>query len=414
MIQLFSSLSAAAPALRAIAVAAAVSTTLGTVSAQPKYGPGATDTEIKLGQTAPYSGPASSFSVTAKVEEAFIKMINARGGINGRKINLVSLDDGYSPPKTVEQTRKLVESEEVLALVGTVGTLANVTVAKYLNAKKVPQLLGITATDKLENPAVFPWTTTFFANQGIEGRMYARYLLTNKPDAKIAVLYENDDYGKGYLEAFKAEFGEKASSIVEEEPYEVTAPTIESQVVSMKTSGADVAIFFTTPKFTAQAIRKAFEIGWTPLRIIPTPVAQITSVLKPAGLEASTGILTASFRKELSDPQWENDQDVKDFRAFMKQWAPDLPVEDGFSASGYLVGLMLEETLKRCGDDLTRDNLLKQATSIKDLQLPIFLPGIKINISNEDRVPWRSARISKFDGKSWQFVTDIMTIPAGK
>jgi branched-chain amino acid transport system substrate-binding protein len=385
------------------------------LSAEPKYGPGVSDSEIKLGQTSPYSGPASGFGIHARVETAVIKMINSRGGINGRKINMISLDDAYSPAKTIEQTRKLVESEGVLAIVGTVGTLANIAVAKYLNSKKVPHLLGITGTDKLNDYRSFPWTVNFLANQNVEGRIYARYLLSVKPDAKIAILYENDDFGKGYLEAFKDELGEKSANlVVKEEPYEIMSPTVDSQIALLKASGADVGIFFATPKFAAQAIRRAFEIGWKPLQIVPTPVAQIASVFKPAGLEASTGILTALWRKDINDSQGDNDQDVKDYLAFMHRWAPGEPPEDGSAVFGYLAGVMLEEIIKRCGDDLTRENLMTQTTSIRDLQLPLFLPGIKINISNEDRVPWRSARIGRFDGKGWQYVTEIMTIPDGK
>jgi ABC-type branched-subunit amino acid transport system substrate-binding protein len=380
--------------------------------AEPKYGPGVTDKEIKLGQTAPYSGPASAFSTTARVENAYLKMINAAGGIGGRQINMISLDDGYSPPKTIEQTRKLVEGEEVLAIVGTVGTLANVTIAKYVNSRKVPHLFGTTGSDKLNDPVRYPWTVPFFASQDVEGRTYARYILQTKPDAKIAVLYQNDDFGRGYLDAFKAELGEKASKmIVKEEPYDVTVPTIDSQIVSLKASGADVFLQATTPKFAAQAIRKTYEIGWKPLQIIPTAVAQISNVLQPAGMEASIGVLTAIWRKEPSDPKWENDPEMKDYRAFMKQWAPGEPVEDGFSMNGYVTGKMIVEILKSCGDDLTRENLMKQATSVKDLHLPLFLAGINLNISQDDRVAWRSSRIAKFDGKGWEFISDLMTIP---
>jgi branched-chain amino acid transport system substrate-binding protein len=380
--------------------------------AESKYGPGVTDKEIKLGQTAPYSGPASAFSTTARVENDYLKMVNAAGGIGGRQINMISLDDGYSPPKTIEQTRKLVEGEEVLAIVGTVGTLANVTITKYLNSKKVPHLFGTSGSAKLNDPVHYPWTVPFFASQDVEGRTYARYILQAKPDAKIAILYQNDDYGRGYLDAFKAELGDKASKmVVKEEPYDVTFPTIDSQIVSLKASGADVFFHATTPKFAAQAIRKTSEIGWKPLQIIPTAVAQISNVLQPAGLGASTGVLTAIWRKEPSDPRWADDPEITDYRAFMKQWAPGEPVEDGFSMNGYVTGKMIVEILKSCGDDLTRENLMKQAITVNDLHLPLFLAGINLNISKDDRVAWRSSRIAKFDGKGWEFISDLMTIP---
>jgi branched-chain amino acid transport system substrate-binding protein len=307
--------------------------------------------------------------------------------------------------------RKLVEGDEVPAIIGTVGTLANVSIAKYLNSKKVPQFMGTTGTDKLDDPSLYPWTVNFYASQIVEARMYARYILQTKPNARIAFLYQNDEYGKGYLNAFKGELGDKAAQmIVREEPYEQTAPTIDSQIVSLKASGADTFFHATTPKFAAQAIRKSYEIGWKPTQIVLTSVAQLSTVLKPADEEASAGVLTAVWRKEPGDPKWDNDQDMKDYRAFMKQWAPSEPEAEGLAMHGYVTAKMIEEILKRCGDDLTRENLLKQATSVKELQLPLFIPGVFINISSADRVAWRSARIAKFDGKGWQFVSDLMTI----
>lgn len=379
--------------------------------AGPNYGPGVTDTEIKLGQTAPYSGPASGFSLTSRVENAYFRMINEKGGIGGRKITMISRDDGYSPPKAVEQTRSLVEGEEVFAIMGTVGTLSNIAAAKYLNAKHVPQLMGTTGTDKLDDPAVYPWTVNFYASQVVEAKMYARYILEQKPDAKIAVLYQNDEYGKGYLNAFKSELGDKAASlIIREEPYEQTSPTIDSQIVTLKASGADTFFHATSPKFAAQAIRRAFEIGWKPTQFVLTASAQISTVLTPAGIEASTGVLTAVWRKEPDDKKWQDDKDVQEYLAFMKQWAPAEPVGDGLAMHGYVTAQMIVEVLKRCGDDLTRKNLMTQVTSISDLSLPLFIPGVLINISSSDRTAWRSARIAKFDGKGWEFVSEMITV----
>jgi branched-chain amino acid transport system substrate-binding protein len=397
---------------RTVATAALVALFgVGAVRADPKYGPGASDKEIKLGQTAPYSGPASIFSLNAKIELAYLKMLNeTQGGINGRKINLISLDDAYSPPKSVEQTRKLVEDDEVLAIVGMVGTLANVSVAKYLNSKKVPQILGTTGTDKLNDPKAYPWTTTFLSSQDVEGRMYARYILDQMPKARIGVLYQNDDYGKGYYNPFRSEFGERADQmIVKAEPYEITSPTIDSYIVSLKAAGVDLVYLATTPKFAAQAIRKIYELAWHPTVITLTSTASISSTFKPAGLEASKGVLTALWRKDIDDPKWSADADVVEFRAFMKRWAPEISLNDG--TQGYQTAVIIAEVLKRCGDNLTRENLLMEATNIKGLGLPLFITGITINVSPEDRIPWRSAHMAKFDGTGWQFVTDLTTIP---
>jgi branched-chain amino acid transport system substrate-binding protein len=401
------------PYLRRTVVTAALVALLGVgaVRAEPKYGPGASDKEIKLGQTAPYSGPASIFSLNAKVELAYFKMLNeTQGGINGRKINLISLDDAYSPPKTVEQTRKLVEDDEVLAIVGMVGTLANVAVAKYLNSKKVPQILGTTGTDKLNDPKAYPWTTTFLSSQDVEGRMYAGYILDQMPKARIGVLYQNDDYGKGYYNPFKSEFGARADQmIVKAEPYEISSPTVDSYIVSLKAAGADLVYLAATPKFAAQAIRKIYELAWRPTVITLTSTASISSVFQPAGVEASKGVLTALWRKDVDDPKWSDDPDVVEYRAFMKQWAPEFSLNDG--TQGYQTAVIIAEVLKRCGDNLTRENLMTEATNIKGLRLPLNLTGITIDVSPEDRIPWRSARMAKFDGTGWQFVTDLMTIP---
>jgi branched-chain amino acid transport system substrate-binding protein len=381
-------------------------------AAEKKYGPGVTDTEIKIGQTVPFSGPASSFAIVARIEAAYLQMINSKGGVNGRKIELIQLDDAYSPPRAVEQTRKLVDSDEVLAVAGTVGTPSNLAVAKYLNGAKVPQILAMSGSAALDNAQLYPWTTLFYAPQEVEGRIAARYILDTKPDAKLAILFQNDEFGKGYLNAFKAELGSKAQSmIVKEESYDLTSPTIDSQIVSLKASGADAFFQATTPKFTAQAIRKAHEIGWKPLHVILATSSQPSTTLKSAGFDASTGIVTSIWRKLPGNPEWADDPAMKDYFAFMKQWAPKEDPEDPTALLGYIWAQMLVEVIGRCGDDLSRENLMKQATNISELQMPMFLPGIKINISSAVRTPWRAAQIVSFNGKDWIRSGGIITVP---
>ena len=381
-------------------------------AAEKKYGPGVTDTEIKIGQTVPFSGPASSFAIVARIEAAYLQMINSKGGINGRKIELIQLDDAYSPPRAVEQTRKLVDSDEVLAVAGTVGTPSNLAVAKYLNNAKVPQILAMSGSAALDNAQLYPWTTLFYAPQVVEGLIAARYILDTRPDAKLAILFQNDEFGKGYLAAFKAELGSKAQSmIVKEESYDLTSPTIDSQIVSLKASGADAFFQATTPKFTAQAIRKAHEIGWKPLHVILATSSQPSTTLKSAGFDASTGIVTSIWRKLPGNPEWADDPAMKDYFAFMKQWAPKEDPEDPTALLGYIWAQMLVEVIGRCGDDLSRENLMKRATTISELQMPMFLPGIKINISSAVRTPWRAAQIVSFDGKDWIRSGGIITVP---
>jgi branched-chain amino acid transport system substrate-binding protein len=380
--------------------------------AQKDYGPGVTDTEIKIGQTMTYSGPASSLAVFGRIQMAYFKKINAAGGINGRKVNLISLDDAFSPPKAVEQVRRLVESDEVLAIMGSVGTPTSLATAKYLNNKKVPQLLLTAASPKLEDPENLPWTTTFFASQVIESRIYAEYLLASKPDAKIAILYENDDLGKGYLTAFKNALGTKASTmIVKEASYELTDPTVEPQVLALKASGADTMFIVGVSKFAAQSIRKAYETQWKVQHVLMTGVSQIASTLRPAGLEASTGAVTSFWMKQPGAPDWDNDKDMQDYQAFLRQWASTEQTDDFNAAFAYTVAQMMAELLKRCGDDLTRENLIKQATNVKDLQLPLMLPGVKVNISPTNRTAWRQAKMARFDGTNWVSFGDIVTIP---
>ena len=377
------------------------------VSAQKRYGPGASDTEIRIGQTMPYSGPASSLAVFGRVEAAYLRKINEAGGIDGRKVTLLSLDDAFSPPKTVEQTRKLVEDDGVLAIVGSLGTPTNLAVAKYLNGKAVPQILVLAPTPKLDDPENLPWTTTFTLPQPIEAHIHAEYLLRTKPDAKIAVIYLNNDVGKGYLAGFKAALGPRASTmIVGEAAYDIAEPTIDSQIVALKASGADTLFQASTARFVAQAIRKAHELGWKVQHMLLADGRSIPNVLRPAGLEASAGAVTATWLKSPDDPMWDDDDDMKEYRAFMKKWAPNEDIENAVFA--YSTAQMIVEVLKNCGDDLSRENLIKQATNIRNLQLPMFLPGLTINITPSQRIGWRKARIARFDGTRWVLLEDVI------
>jgi len=372
-----------------------------------RYGPGVTDTEIKIGQTVPYSGPISSLSGFGRVEAAYLKKINAAGGINGRTVTLVSLDDAFAPPKTVEQTRKLVESDGVLAIVGSVGTPTNLAVAKYLNGRKVPQILLLASTPKLDDPENLPWTTTFMMPQPVEARIYAEYLLRARPDAKIGVIYENDDLGKGQLAGFKDALGPRASTmIVGEAAYDITEPTIDSQILALKTSGADTLFHASNARFAAQAIRKTHELGWKVQHVLLSGVSGISTVLRPAGLAASTGAVTALWLKSPEDPIWDADDGMKEYRAFMKEWAPNEKIED--SVFAYSTAQMIVEILKNCGDDLSPENLIDQATNIRDLQLPMFLPGVTINVSRSARIGWKKARIARFDGSRWVLLDDVI------
>jgi branched-chain amino acid transport system substrate-binding protein len=394
--------------LRAVAgvIALALATT---VSAQNKYDTGASDTEIKIGQTMPYSGPASAYGVIGKTEQAFMKMINDQGGINGRKINVISLDDGYSPPKAVEQVRKLVEQEEVLFLWQTLGTPSNSAIHKYVNQKKIPHLFLATGATKWGDPKNFPWTMGGQPAYQTEAHIYARYLLKVKPDAKIAVLYQNDDYGKDLLKGLKDGLGDKAATmIVGEVSYEVTDPTVDSQVVTLKGTGADTMFHFATPKFAAQSIRKVYDIGWKPLQFVNNVSAQVQSVLTPAGLEKSTGLITASYIKDINDPQWADSKDVKDYFAFMKKYFPEADPKEYNSAYGYMQSSMLMLVLKQCGNDLTRENIMRQAANLKNAEVPILLPGIKVNTSPTDFFPIEQQMMAKFDGKEWKNFGELL------
>ena len=376
---------------------------------QQQYEQGVSDTEIKIGNTTPYSGPASVYGVLGRAAAAYYDMINEQGGINGRKINFISLDDGYSPPRTVEQIRKLVEEEQVFFLAGTLGTPTNTAIHKYVNSKQVPHIFVNTGAAKWADPENFPWTMGFNLSYLNEAKIYAQYLLKNKPDAKIAILYQNDDYGKDYVHGLKAGLGDKADSmIVAEASYEVTDPTIDSQIVSLQASGADTFFNVTTPKFAAQAIRKVYDIGWRPLHILNNVSSSVGSVLTPAGLDKSVDIITAVYLIDPIDPQWADTQAVKDYKVWMEKYFPDGDITDVFNVNGYIIASGVAEILRRSGDDLTRANIMKQVASIKDLEVPMMLPGIKWNTSAKDFSLIESAQLARFDGKEWKLFGEIV------
>jgi branched-chain amino acid transport system substrate-binding protein len=378
--------------------------------AKGKYDEGATDKEIKIGHTNPYSGPASAYGTIGKAIDAYFKMVNEQGGINGRKINFISQDDGYSPPKTVEVVRQLVEQEKVLFVFNTLGTPPNTAIQKYMNAKKVPQLFVATGASKWGKPKEFPWTMGWQPDYNTEGQIYAKYLLANQKDAKIAVLYQNDDYGKDYLEGFHAGLGDAGKKlIVSEVSYEVTDPTVDSQVIQMSSKGANAFFNITTPKFAAQAIKKAGEIGWKPLHFLNNVSASVSTVLKPAGFEFSQGILTAAYLKDPTDKQWFGHQGYLEWVEWMKKYHPTGNIQDSFNVYGYTVAQTMAHTLKQCGDDLTRANIMKQAANIKNLTLPMMLPGIKINTSPTDFYPIQSVQLQRFKGETWELFGDILS-----
>jgi branched-chain amino acid transport system substrate-binding protein len=377
--------------------------------AQKKYDTGATDTEIKVGNIMPYSGPASSYGLIGKTEEAYFRMINDQGGINGRKINFITYDDGYSPPKAVEQARKLVESDEVLVVFNPLGTPSNSAIQKYLNSKKVPQLFVATGATKWNEPKNFPWTMGWQPSYQSEAQIYAKYILKEKPDAKIAVLYQNDDFGKDYLKGLKDELGAKASMIVTEESYETTEPSIDSHIVKVKSTGADVFVSITTPKFAAQAIKKLAELQWKPLQIVANVSASVGSVLQPAGFENAQGLLSAAYAKDGADPQWNDDPGMKKWSAFIDKYMPGANRSDGNLVYGYGVAQTLVETLRQCGDDLTRANVMKQAASLKDFTPDTLLPGVKINTSATDFAPLSQLQMMRFKGEKWELFGDTIS-----
>ncbi|MBR1222139.1 ABC transporter substrate-binding protein [Bradyrhizobium sp. U87765 SZCCT0131] len=384
------------------AAIAALALTSGAALAQKKYDTGASDTEIKIGNIMPYSGPASAYGVIGKAEAAYFKMINEQGGINGRKINFISYDDGYSPPKAVEQARKLVESDEVLFVFGPLGTASNSAIQKYMNAKKVPQLFVATGATKFGDPKDFPWTMGWQPPYQSEGRIYAKYLLSTKPDAKIAIMYQNDDFGKDLLKGIKDGLGAKTSLIIAEESYEVSEPTIDSHIVKLKASGADTFISITTPKFAAQAIKKVAEIGWKPVYVQSNVGASVGSVLKPAGFENAQDLLSAAYAKDGADSQWDTDEGMKNFYAFLAKYAPDLNRNDASVVYGYGQAQTVVQVLKQAGDTLTRENIMKQAASLKDFAPETLLPGVKINTSATDFFPIEQLQMNRFKGEKWE------------
>ncbi|HLZ02555.1 MAG TPA: ABC transporter substrate-binding protein [Bradyrhizobium sp.] len=377
--------------------------------AQKKYDTGATDTEIKIGQTNPFSGPASAYATIGKTQAAYIKMINDQGGVNGRKITLIQYDDAYSPPKTVEQVRKLVESDEVLLTFQLLGTPPNAAVQKYLNAKKVPQLFAATGASRFSDPKNYPWTMGFNPNYFVEGRIYGQYILKNHPNAKIGVLYQNDDLGKDYLNGLKAGLGDKAKSmIVTEASYEVSDPTIDSQILKIKDSGADLFFSATTPKQAAQAIKKIYELGWHPVQILDINATSVGAVMKPAGLEASKGVISTGYAKDPADPTWKDDPGMKKYLDFMAKYYPDGDKESNFNVYGYITTQLLIHVLKECGDDLTRANVMKQATHLKNVQLDLTLPGVLNNTTPTDYRVNKQLQMMKFNGERWELFGPIL------
>jgi branched-chain amino acid transport system substrate-binding protein len=389
----------------ALAIALAASPAL----AQKKYDTGATDTEIKIGQTNPFSGPASSYATIGKTQAAYIKMINDQGGVNGRKINLIQYDDAYSPPKTVEQVRKLVESDEVLLTFQVLGTPGNAAVQKYLNSKKVPQLFAATGASRFTDPKNFPWTMGFNPNYFVEGRIYGTYIIKNHPNAKIGILYQNDDLGKDYINGIKAGLGDKAASmIVSEASYEVSDPTIDSQILKIKDAGADLFFSASTPKQAAQAIKKIAELNWHPVHILDINATSVGAVMKPAGLEASKGVISVNYGKDPLDPTWKDDPGMKKYFEFMAKYYPDGDKDSSFNTYGYSTTQLLIHVLKACGDDLTRENVMKQATSLKNVQLDLSLPGIVNTTTPTDYRVNKQLQMMKFNGERWELFGPIL------
>ncbi len=395
-----------------LATATALALTLSATSAlaQKKYDTGATDTEIKIGQTVPFSGPASAYAGIGKTQAAYLKMINERGGINGRKINLIQYDDAYSPPKAVEQVRKLVESDEVLLTFQIIGTPSNAAVQKYLNGKKVPQLLASTGASRFSDYKNSPWTIAFNPNYQSEARIYARYILENHPNAKIGIFYQNDDLGRDYISGLKEGLGAKAASmIVGEASYELADPTVDSQIVKLKSLGADLLYNASTPRFAAQAIKKVADLGWKPVHILDINASPVSATLKPAGLDISKGIISTNYGKDPSDPQWKDDAGVKAYFAFMDKYYPEGDKFNTVNSYGYSTAELLIHILKNCGDDLTRENVMKQATSLKGFVGSLSLPGMSATTTPTDYRINKQMQMMRFDGERWQLFGPIIT-----
>ncbi len=393
------------PAIVALAIAAMS----GTALAQKRYDTGVSDTEIKIGNIVPYSGPASAYGNVGKGMSAVFRKVNDEGGINGRKINFISYDDAYSPPKSVEQTRKLVESDEVLLLFGALGTPSNTAIQKYLNAKKVPQLFVATGATKWNDPKTYPWTMGWLPSYQSESRIYAKYLSREMPAAKVGVLYQNDDMGKDYLKGLKDGFGENTSRIIAEETYEISEPTIDSHIVKLKSLNPDVVVLFTTPKFGAQAIKKLGEMNWKPATIISNVSASAASVMRPAGIEASQGVISAAYAKDVSDPQWANDPGIAEFKALVAKYIPEVNPQESSALTGYNMAQTMVEVLRRCGDDLTRENVMKQAASLKQFPLGGLLPGVTLTTGPDDFQPIEQLQLMRFKGDRWQLFGEVMS-----
>ena len=395
---------------KSIALAALLAASMAaTASAQKKYDPGATDTEIKVGNIMPYSGPASAYATIGKTEEAYFKKINSEGGINGRKITFISYDDGYSPPKTVEQARRLVESDEVLLIFNSLGTANNTAIQKYMNAKKVPQLFVSTGAAKWNDPKNFPWTMGWQPNYQTEARIYAAYILKNHPGKTIGVLYQNDDFGKDYVIGLREGLGDQANKlIVVESSYETSSPTVDSQVVQIRSVNPDIFVNIATPKFAAQAIKKIGELKWTPVHFLTNVSGSIGGVLKPAGYENDQGILTTAYLKDPKDPLWKNDPGMNEWRAFMTKWYPEGDQEDAATVFGYGVAKGLEQVLKQCKDDLTRENIMRQAANL-DFEIGVYLPGTKIKTGPADFAPLEQLQMMRFKGESWELFGPVMS-----
>ena len=376
--------------------------------AQKKYDPGASDTEIRIGNTNPYSGPASAYGTIGKSIAAYFRMVNDQGGINGRKINFISYDDGYSPPRTVEMARKLVEQDQVLFVFQTLGTPSNTAIHKYMNMKKVPQMHVATGATKWNDPKGNPWTMGWQPNYQSEAKIYAQHILKNSPNARIAVLYQNDDYGKDYLKGLHDGLGAKKSMIVKEVSYEVSDPTVDSQIVQLQASGADVFVNITTPKFAAQAIRKVYDIGWKPVHYLNNVSIGIGSVLTPAGLEKSVGLLTVAYLKEPTDKQFENDAAMTQWREFMKKYYPDGSLIDNLNVYGYSVAQTIAQVLRQCGDNLTRENVMRQAANMKRYRVETLLPGVVVDTGADDFAPIESVQLQRFNGKEWVRFGEVM------
>ncbi len=371
--------------------------------------PGVTDTEIKIGSIMPFSGPASALSEVGRSEAAYLRMLNDGGGINGRKINLIALDDGYSPPKAVEQIRKLVEEDKVAFIFSPLGTPSNTAIVKYLNTRKVPHLLVVSGISKFSDHRTYPYTTTALVNYVAEGRIYGKVIQKEKPGSRIAVLYQNDDLGKDYLAGLRDTFRDQYDKLVSSASYELTDPTVDSQVIGLKATGAEVLLVAGTPKFAAQAIRKAHDIGWKALVIINVPSSSVAATLQPAGLDRSVGVITGAITKDPDDPKWKDDPAVAGYRAFIAEYLPGANASDANIVYGYNQAMILEQILRQCGNDLSRENIMKQALSLRDLSLPMLRPGIRINTSPTNHQTYTQLQLQRWNGRSWDHLGDAIS-----